>query len=121
MKHELLSRGGRYNVRRTGRDEYTMDLPMPSDEQGMTARECPEPACAPGHFKIVFGTGIDDPNYDECYCPYCHREGDQSDFQTSPQQRYTESLLLNEMEAGVERMMRDSLGLNSRGRRKIGG
>ena len=40
------------NVRRTGHDEYTMSLPMPADELGMTARECPEPSCAPGYFKI---------------------------------------------------------------------
>ncbi len=40
MKNELLLPGGRYNARRTGRDEYTMSLPMPGDQQGMTAREC---------------------------------------------------------------------------------
>ena len=56
MGRDLLRPGGRYNVRRTASDEYTMNLPMPTDEQGMTARACPEPDCTPGYFKIRFGT-----------------------------------------------------------------
>ena len=57
-----------------------MSLPMPTDEQGMTARACPEPGCAPGYFKIRFGTGVEDPDYDRCSRPYCGREGAQADF-----------------------------------------
>ena len=88
MKYELLRPGGRYNAQRTGRDEYTMSLPMPGDEQGMTARECPEPDCAPGFFKITFGTGVDDLDYDRCYCPYCRWDGDQGDFLTREQEKH---------------------------------
>ena len=39
MGNDLLRPGGRYNVKRTGSDRYAMSLPMPTDEQGMTARE----------------------------------------------------------------------------------
>ena len=63
MRNEILRPGGRYNVQRTGRDEYTMSVPMPTDEHGMIARECPEPSCAPRYFKITFGTAVDDPDY----------------------------------------------------------
>ena len=38
MGKDLLRPGGRYNVRRTGHNQYTMSLPMPADELGMTAR-----------------------------------------------------------------------------------
>ena len=120
MKDELFRSGGRYNVRRTGHDEYTTSLPMPTDEQGMTARECPEPECAPGYFKITFGTGVEDPDYDRCYCPYCRREGDQSDFHTEGQMDYAASVVEKETVAGVQRMMKDALGLDSRGRRRMG-
>ena len=121
MGKDLLRPGGRYNIRRTGSDEYRMSLPMPTDEQGMTARECPEPDCAPGYFKIRFGTGVEDPDYDRCYCPYCGREGDQADFLTRAQQDYAKSVVVHEARGGIERMMKDALGLDSRGRRRMGG
>ena len=84
MGKDLLRPGRCYNVRRTASDEYTMSLPMPTDEQGMTARACPEPDCAPGYFKIGFGTGVEDPDYDRCYCPYCGQEEVQADFLVGP-------------------------------------
>lgn len=121
MGKDLLQPGGRYNVRRTGHDEYSMSLPMPADELGMTARECPESGCAPGYFKIKFGTGVDEPGYARCYCPYCGREGNQGDFLTSQQQKYAESVVVREAQGGIERMMKDALGLDSRGRRRMGG
>lgn len=121
MGNDLLRPGGRYNVRRTARDEYTMSIPMPADDLGMTARECPELGCAPGYFKIKLGTGVVEPGYERCYCPYCGREGEQGDFLTRQQQDYAESVVLSETRAGVERMMKDALGLDSRGRRRMGG
>lgn len=121
MGNDLLRPGGRYNVRRTGHDEYTMSIPMPADDLGMTARECPEPECAPGYFKIKLGTGVVEPGYERCYCPYCGREGEQGDFLTRQQHHYAESVVLSETRAGVERMMKDALGLDSRGRRRMGG
>jgi len=121
MSKDLLRPGGRYNVRRTGHGEYTMSLPMPADELGMTARECPEAGCAPGYFKIKLGTGIIEPGYERCYCPYCGYEGEQGDFLTRQQHEYAESVILSETQAGVERMMKDALGLDSRGRRRMGG
>lgn len=121
MGKDLLPPGGRYNVRRTASDEYTMSLPMPTDDQGMTARACPEPDCAPGYFKIRFGTGVEDPDYDRCYCPYCGREGVQADFLTRAQQDYAKSVVVHEAAGGIERMMKDALGLDSRGHRRMGG
>ena len=121
MGKDFLRLGGRYNVRRTRGEEYTMSLPIPVDEQDMTARECPEQNCAPGYFKIKFGTGVDEPDYDRCYCPYCGWEGDQRNFLTRAQQNYAESVVVREAQVGIDRMMKDAFGLDSRGHRRIGG
>jgi hypothetical protein len=97
-----------------------MSLPMPSDEQGMTARECPTSECAPGYFKVRMGTGVTEPGYDACYCPYCGHQGDQGDFLTREQRDYAESVVAHEAQASIERMMKETLGLDSRGRRRLG-
>jgi len=121
MGKDLLRPGGRYNVRRTGHDQYTMTLPMPADELGMTARECPDTGCAPGYFKIKLGTGVVEPGYECCYCPYCGHEGEQGNFLTRQQHKYAESVVAREARGGIDRMMKDALGLDSRGRRRMGG
>jgi hypothetical protein len=98
-----------------------MSLPMPADEHGMAARECPAANCAPGYFKIVFGTGIGEPGYDRCYCPYCRWDGDQGNFLTRRQRKYAESVVMREAQGGIQNMMKDALGLDSRGRRRMSG
>ena len=98
-----------------------MSLPLPADEQGMTARKCPKPDCAPGYFKIRPRTGVADPGYDQCYCPYCRSEGEQGNFLTHAQRNYARSVVAREAQSGVQRMLKDAFGLDSRGRRSIDG
>ena len=87
----------------------------------MTARKCPKLDCAPGYFKIKPGTGIAEPGCDRCYCPYCRSEGEQGNFLTDAQRNYARSVVAREARSGVQRMLRDSLGLDSRGRRRVSG
>ena len=121
MGKDLFRTGGPYNIKRESGDNYIMSLPLPTDEQGMVARECPEPDCAPGYFKIRPGTGVADPGCDRCYCPYCRSEGEQGNFLTHAQRNYAKSVVAREARSGVQRMVKDALGLDSRGRRRIDG
>ena len=87
----------------------------------MTARKCPKLDCAPGYFKINPGTGIAEPRCDRCYCPYCRSEGEQGNFLTDAQRNYARSVVAREARSGVQRMLKDALGLDSRGRRRVSG
>lgn len=103
-----------------GGDQYTGTVSLPKDEDGRTARECPDETCSPGYFKVKPGTGITG-DQAVAYCPYCRREEEPGDFNTKEQTRYAKDLLMREVHQGVNDMMRDALGLGSSGRRKIGG
>lgn len=120
MTHELFRRGGPHNIRKTGRDEYTMQIKLPTDAGGMTARECTNAACSPGAFKIKDGTGLTG-EQPEAFCPYCRAGADPQDFATREQLRYAEDIAMSEAHDGVERMLKDAFGLDSSGKRKFGG
>ena len=65
-------------------------IPIPSDESGLTGRECPSPDCL-GYFKIQFGTGLQGEGL-PCHCPYCgHTEG-HDHFHTQDQIRHATSI-----------------------------
>lgn len=119
MTHELFRRGGPHNIRKTGRDQYTMQIQLPTDAVGMTARECTDPTCSPGSFKIKYGTGLtgDQP---EAFCPYCRTAADPQDFATREQLRYAKDIAMSEAHDGIERMLKDTLGLGPTGKRKFG-
>lgn len=121
MANDLFRPGGRYNIRRGGGNEFTMSVPLPVDEQGMTARECPHSDCAPGYFKVRPGTGVTEPSNARCWCPYCGSDGEKGDFTTQAQRAYAKSLVLREAHSGIQRMIKKSLGLDSRGKRRMGG
>ncbi|MBT4814645.1 MAG: hypothetical protein HON70_03045, partial [Lentisphaerae bacterium] len=120
MSGSLFRQGGRYRTRKTGPHEYTMKIPLPGDQEGRTARECPRPDCSPGYFKVKFGTGITEAQ-SLAFCPYCRRSADPGDFATREQARYAKDIMMREAHEGIERMMKDALGLGSSGRRKLGG
>lgn len=120
MSDEIFREGGPYSIRRTGHDRYTMKVSMPTDEMGMTSRECPDPSCSPGAFKVKFGTGVTG-EQEKAYCPYCRRAGDPGDFMTEEQHRYCKEIVAAEAREGVNRMMRKALGLGPTGKKKIGG
>lgn len=120
MSEEIFRQGGPHNIRRTGQDRYTMSVPMPTDEMGMTSRECADSSCSPGSFKVKFGTGVTG-EQEEAYCPYCRRAGDPGEFMTKDQHRYCNEIVAAEVREGVSRMMRKALRLGPTGKKKIGG
>ncbi len=97
-----------------------MRIPMPTDQMGMTAWECRDPACSPGVFKVKFGTSIVG-EQEMAYCPYCRRAENPSEFVTRAQNRYLEDIVTDQAAEGVERTMRKALGLGASGKKKIGG
>lgn len=109
MTDELFRRGGPHNIRKTGRDQYTMQIKLPTDAVGMTARECTDAACSPGSFKIKYGTGLTEEQA-ESFCPYCRAAADPEDFATREQLRYAKDIAMSEAQDGVERMLKSALG-----------
>ncbi len=120
MNHSLFSEGGPYNIRRTGHDAYTMKISLPTDEQGRTARQCPNTECSPGYFKVKNGTGIVD-GQEEAFCPYCRNKASPGDFTTPEQERYAKDIVEQEAYRGVEKMLGNALGLGSSGSKRIDG
>ena len=118
MSHELFSSGGPLNARRVGPDQYSMTVTLPKDEDGRTARECPNDDCSPGYFKVRNGTGITG-GQTVAYCPYCRTEKEPSGFPTKEQLRYAKDLVTQEAMIGVERALKNSLGLGSAGKRRL--
>lgn len=97
-----------------------MTVTIPKDADGRTARECPAHECSPGYFKVKMGTGITG-GQQVAYCPYCRHEAVPNEFSTKDQLRYAKDLMLREAEKGVQRMVRDALGLGTSGSRRFGG
>lgn len=120
MTDELFRRGGPHNIRKTGRDQYTMQIKLPTDAVGMTARECTDTACSPGSFKIKYGTGLTEEQA-EAFCPYCRAAADPEDFATREQLRYAKDIAMSEAQDGVERMLKNALGLGPTGKKNFGG
>lgn len=66
---------------------------FPTDENGLTGRECPNPDCE-GYFKIKFGTGLKGENL-PCHCPYCGFTETQDKFFTKEQVEHINSIAMN--------------------------
>jgi hypothetical protein len=49
--------------------EKGIKISLPTDENGLVGRECPNPPCH-GYFKVRSGTGLKGNNL-PCHCPYC--------------------------------------------------
>ena len=78
---------------------------VPTDEHGLTGRECPNPECL-GYFKIKFGTGLKGEDL-PCHCPYCgHTEG-QDHFWTQEQLNYAQSLMVREVQKALAKDVKD--------------
>ena len=120
MNQSMFSEGGPYDIRRTGHDQYTMKITLPTDEYGRTAHQCPNPECSPGYFKVKNGTGIVG-GQEEAFCPYCRHSASPGDFTTSEQERYINDIVEREAYKGVEKMLGNALGLGPSGSRRIGG
>ena len=118
MSFELFPQGGPLNAKRVGPDQYSMSVSLPKDADERVARECPNANCSPGYFKVTPGTGITQ-GQKIAYCPYCRRSAKPSDFHTKEQIRYVKDLVSREAMTGIQRALRDALGLDSGGRKRL--
>src|SRR5688572_12823686 len=96
-----------------------MSVSIPVDSTGMMGRECPSESCSPAYFKIKPGTGI---TCDQAiaYCPYCKTTADPGEFSTSAQTEYAKEIAISEAVDGLDDMIKEALGLDSRGKKTIG-
>jgi hypothetical protein len=95
-----------------------MSVSLPKDADGRVARECPAQDCSPGYFKVTPGTGVKGIQT-VVYCPYCRKSAEPSDFHTREQVRYAKDLVTREAMSGIQRVMKQALGLGSGGRRRL--
>jgi len=72
-------------------DSFT--IAIPTDEKGLTGRECPNPDCL-GYFKIELGTGLEGEDL-PCHCPYCGHTESPDHFWTTEQIEYAQSVAIN--------------------------
>jgi Zn ribbon nucleic-acid-binding protein len=73
-------------------DQITMTITLPTDDEGMVGRECPE---CKEYFKVKPGTGL--PDIETCTCPYCEHTDDSGEFITEDQLKYVESIAMREV------------------------
>lgn len=84
---------------------FEIPISLPLDEDGLIGRECPQPDCE-GYFKIKFGTGIKEPGYETCFCPYCGNVGKQGEFFTKEQVNYIEGIASRHIQGIIEKEVR---------------
>ena len=85
--------------------EQGIPVALPTDEEGFTGRQCPNPECQ-GYFLIKFGTGL--PGDDvPCRCPYCGYTADHDEFLTAQQEKHIESIALREIEKALTGVFKD--------------
>jgi hypothetical protein len=80
--------------------EKGIEISIPTDENGLTDRECPSSNCL-GYFKIKFGTGLKGENL-PCHCPYCGHTAGHNHFWTQEQLEYTRSIMENVVSKALE-------------------
>ncbi|HEC36332.1 MAG TPA: hypothetical protein ENI39_07345 [Anaerolineae bacterium] len=90
------------------RIEDRMTIPIPTDEDGLTGRECPSVECL-GYFKIKFGTGLKGENFENlpCHCPYCGYTAGHDQFWTREQIEYAKSIALNRITTALRNDVRE--------------
>ncbi len=120
MSDSIFREGGPHNIKRTGLNNFTMDIKIPPDEDGYVGKECPHNDCSPAYFKVKLGTGITE-KQEKIFCPYCRHAAAPDEFHTDAQKDYAKNILMQEVEQGAARMIRDAFGLDSSGKRKLGG
>jgi hypothetical protein len=80
------------NLRRLGN---RISIPIHSDADGFTGRECPQPDCE-GYFKVQFGTGLKGEGL-PCHCPYCGHTAGHDHFWTKEQIEYAKSVAMRKI------------------------
>lgn len=115
----IFREGGPHNVRQVGANQYELSVSLPTDVDGYLGRECPNDQCAPAYFQVKPGTGLS--GQPVAFCAYCRIEGPPQDFATAEQIRYAKDHAVQEAKNGINDLLRNSLGLDSSGRRRYGG
>jgi len=119
MSNKIFKEGGPYRIKKVGKDEYSLSIDLPIDEDGRIARVCPNNSCSPGYFKVKPGTGITE-NHSKAFCPYCRHSDDPHNFTTKEQIRYAKGSVTKEAYKGINKMIEDALGLGPSRKKKIG-
>ena len=78
-----------------------ISVPITTDEDGFTGRECPNAECE-GYFKIVSGTGLEGDGL-PCHCPYCGHTADHDEFWTKEQIRYAKSVAMRQISDAIRK------------------
>ena len=120
MSRKLFQAGGPLNMEDLGGDQSRASITLPHDEDGRTARACPDEDCLPGTFKVKPGTGITG-GQALAYCPYCRHAEAPEQFATKEQQRYAKDMVMREVQRGMDGMIRDAFGLGASGKKTLGG
>ena len=120
MNDSIFKEGGPLDIRRTGNDQFTMNVSIPKDDHGRIARQCPAYSCSPGYFKVKPGTGITG-GQQVAFCPYCRHAAVPSEFKTDEQLRYAKDMVVREAHKGIQNMLGKALGIGPSGSKKIGG
>lgn len=120
MGKSFFREGGPHKIRRTGPDEFSLSIAVPTDESGFVGRECPSDSCSPGYFKVKLGTGITG-GQTEAFCPYCRHRDEPSSFFTESQLQFAKDIVMREAHGAAERMIEDGLGLGPSRRKKFDG
>jgi len=74
-------------------DTVSIRVSMPTDENGMIGRECPNLDCQ-RYFKLKPGTGLP---ISDTGCPYCGTRAEASDFFTPDQIEYAKSVAMDQI------------------------
>lgn len=82
-------------------DNTSIEVSIPSDENGYRGQECPE---CERYFKVKGGTGI--PKEIPCNCPYCGYQGKDDEFFTNDQIEYAKSVAFNKFEDDLFRELK---------------
>jgi len=114
---ELFHEGGPHQIKRIGADQYSMKVTIPKDKDGRHARECTDPNCSPGYFKVMGGTGLT--GQKEAYCPYCRKAGPPDSFMSSEQKRYAMDILKQQAALAFQDTLKESFGLGSSNSKRL--
>jgi hypothetical protein len=120
MQNRLFKEGGQHDIKHTGNDSYSFSIDLPLDPDGLIGRECPSANCSPAYFKIKLGTGVKG-EQSTFYCPYCRNEDNPTEFHTKSQKEYGKKVVEREAHEAISKMIGDSFGLGSSGKKKYDG
>src|SRR3990170_1049705 len=94
-----------FSSRNVKRLENGIKISIPTDEDGLIGRECPNPDCL-GYFKVKFGTGLKGENL-PCHCPYCGHTTSHDHFWTQEQLEYARSIAVSEVSKALKADVKD--------------